>query len=108
MSENLEPIDILDVLLDNDNTAPIVLIDDHGRRIEFEQVAVIPYTVDEEKRVYCILKPITALQGIASDEAVVFYVAFDENDNSFLKVEQNEDIARAIFDEYVKLLTDDN
>ena len=106
MSENLEPIDILDVLMDTDNTDPIVLIDDHGRKIEFEQVAVIPYTVGEEKRIYCILHPITAIQGIASDEVIVFRVDFDENDHSFLNVELDETIARAIFAEYEKLIAE--
>ena len=48
--EDLKPIDILDVLLDQDNKDPIVLVDENGKQLTFEQVAVIPYEVRKEKR----------------------------------------------------------
>lgn len=48
-NEELRPIDLLDVLLDQDNKEPIVLVDENGRQLTFEQVAVIPYEVRKEK-----------------------------------------------------------
>ena len=42
IKEQEEPAkDILDILLDEDNRDPIVLVDEKGRRIAFEQVAII-------------------------------------------------------------------
>lgn len=49
-------VDLLDVLLDQDNKEPIVLMDENGKQMTFEQVAVIPYEVRKEKRLYCVLK----------------------------------------------------
>ena len=48
--EDLRPVDILDVLLDQDNKEPIVLVDEAGKQLTFEQVAVIPYEVRREMR----------------------------------------------------------
>ncbi|MBP3344757.1 MAG: DUF1292 domain-containing protein [Clostridia bacterium] len=102
--EELKPIDILDVLLDQDNKEPIVLMDDKGKQITFEQVAVIPYEVRKEKKLYCVLKPLDKIEGISEDEAIVFYVDEDEDGNSIIKVEEDEEVAIAVFDKYYDLL----
>ena len=41
--EEIVKVDLLDVLLDENNTAPIYMYDETGRQLKFEQVAVIPY-----------------------------------------------------------------
>lgn len=46
----IQQVDIIDVLLDEDNKDPIVLMDEKGRQLTFEQVAVIPYEVRKEKK----------------------------------------------------------
>jgi len=103
--EDIVKVDILDVLLDEKNTAPIYMHNDKGDQIEFDQVAVIPYG---ENDLYCILKPITKVPGIKDDEAVVFKVDQDENGEGYLKVEENEEIAIAVFDQYYNLLEEAN
>lgn len=102
--EELKPIDIIDVLLDQDNKEPIVLMDEKGKQLTFEQVAVIPYEVRKEKRLYAVLKPIDKIEGIGEDEAIVFYVDTDEEGNSLIKVEEDEEVAIAVFDKYYDLL----
>ena len=102
--EELKPIDIIDVLLDQDNKEPIVLMDEKGKQLTFEQVAVIPYEVRKEKRLYAVLKPIDKIEGIGEDEAMVFYVDTDEEGNSLIKVEEDEEVAIAVFDKYYDLL----
>ena len=102
--EELKPVDILDVLLDQDNKEPIVLMDEKGKQITFEQVAVIPYEVRKEKRLYCVLKPIDKIEGISEDEAIVFFVDSDDEGNSIIKVEEDEEVAIAVFDKYYDLL----
>ena len=92
----MEKESILDILLDEDNKEPLVLTSE-DQRLTFEQVAVIPF----DEKVYAILKPVEQIEGIAEDEAVVFYV--DEEHDS-LQVEDNEEKAKAVFDEYYRLL----
>ena len=98
--ENLKKVDIMDVLLDENNTAPIHMLDDKGKTISFDQIAVIPIGGEE---LYCILKPITPVPGIKDDEAVVFKVKEGEN-GSFLEVVENSDIAIEVFEKYYDLV----
>ncbi|MBE7076145.1 MAG: DUF1292 domain-containing protein [Clostridiales bacterium] len=93
-------LDILDVLLDEDNKDPIVLVDDTGRKLSFEQVAVIPYN----DRVYCVLKPIDKIDHVNDDEAIVFYVDEQDGREPVLLVETDEAVAMEVFEEYYNLL----
>lgn len=102
--KNVKDLDLLDVLLDQDNKEPIVLMDESGKEITFEQVAVIPYEIKKENRLYCVLKPIDKIEGIGDDEAIVFLVDTDSEGNSIIKVEEDEEIAIAVFDKYYDLL----
>ena len=51
VEEEAAQMDILDVLLDENNKEPIVLMDDKGKKLSFEQIAVIPYN----NKIYCVL-----------------------------------------------------
>lgn len=94
--------DIVDMLLDEENKDPIVLTDDKGRKLAFEQVAVIPY----EQKLYCVLKPLDHIDGVADDEALVFYVdeGESEDDDPVLRIEDDELKAIDVFMEYYDLL----
>ena len=102
--QDVKPIDLLDVLLDQENKEPIVLMDETGKQLTFEQVAVIPYEVRKEKRLYCVLKPLDKIEGIADDEAIVFLVDTDDAGNSIIRIEEDEEVAIAVFDKYYDLL----
>ena len=102
--EEIVKVDLLDVLLDENNTAPIYMYDSNNNQLQFEQVAVIPYGEDD---LYCILKPITKIPGVKDDEAIVFLVDEDENGEAVLKVEAREEIAIAIFDQYYNLIEEE-
>lgn len=91
---------IIDVLLDEDNCDPIRLGDEHGHDILFGQVAVIPHN----EKLYCILKPITPVEGVADDEAMVFYVEEPPQGPPYLKIESDELTAIDVFEEYYDLL----
>ena len=95
-----EDVDILDILLDEDNEEPVTLYDENNKAYKFDQVAIIPLG----DKLYSILKPIDKLPGIADDEAIVFALNEDENGNGSLKVETDEPTAIKVFDEYYKLL----
>lgn len=99
IEEEENELDLVDVLLDMDNKDPIVLIDGNGKKISFEQIAVIPYN----EKIYCVLKPIDKIDNVQDDEAIVFYV--DEKDGQkVLMVETDEKVAISVFDEYYNLL----
>ncbi len=99
-----QPVDLLDILLDQENRDPIVLQDENGRQISFEQVAIIPYDIDNDRKLYVVLKPIDKVEGIADDEAVVFVCEQDKQGNTVLRVEENEEVAISVFDKYYDLL----
>ncbi|MDE7163827.1 MAG: ATP-binding protein [Clostridiales bacterium] len=90
---------IIDILLNEDNNLPLLMRTQDGREIAFEQVAVIPH----DERLYCVLKPLDKIEGIADNEAVVFYVD-EEIDPPALLVCTDEKIAIEIFKEYYELL----
>ena len=98
-------MDILDILLDEDNCDPITLVDADGRAIDFEQVAVIPFEDKHGNRnLYCILKPLDPIKGVADDEAIVFRVDWNENGDSIICVEEDESTAISVFERYYDLL----
>lgn len=95
---------IVDVLLDEENKEPIVLIDGSGKKLSFEQIAVIPFN----DKLYCVLKPIDKLDNVADDEAIVFYVQEEEGKEPVLMVETDEKVAIDVFEEYYNLLDEDD
>ncbi len=99
--EEIVKVDLLDVLLNEENTAPIFMFDEKGKQLKFDQVAVIPYG---EEQLYCILKPISKIEGVKDDEAIVFEVVEDDKGEAILKVEEKEDVAISIFEEYYNLV----
>lgn len=99
--EEIDKVDIFDVLTDEENCANIYMYNDNGEQLEFEQIAVIPYA----ERLFCILKPVSYIPGIKDEEAVVFKVCFSKDDeSSYLKVEEDEEIAIGVFNEYYDLI----
>lgn len=93
-------MNIKEILLDENNKEPICLIDGKsGRQLTFEQVAVIPHN----HKIYCVLKPLTHIDGVGDDEAIVFFVD-ESGDDPVVKVESNELEAIKIFKKYYRLL----
>lgn len=91
---------VLDVLLDDDNCEPIVLRDDTGKMIAFEQIAVITYN----ETIYCLLKPCDDMKGIADDEAIVFYVVEQDGKEPCLMVEADMEKAHAVYNIYRQMM----
>ncbi len=95
---------LFDRLYDENDGDPIVLTDENGKKISFEQIAIIPHGDYD----YCILAPSDSnqVEGLAEDEAVVFRIG-DEEDEQYITVEDDEEIAEAVFEKYLKLLDED-
>ena len=99
-----QPLDIIDVLLDEDNKDPIILIDGNGKKLSFEQIAVIPFN----EKLYCVLKPIDKIENVQEDEAIVFFVHEEEGKEPVLMVETDEKVAMDVFEEYYNLLDEED
>ncbi len=82
-----EPMNPIDALYDEDNYDDIILLNERGEEIVFEQIALIP----KKEATYVILKPRNPIEGVGEDEGLVF------------SVEENSDTG----DEYLKLVTDE-
>ena len=91
--------DILDILCDEENTEPIVLYNEKGEAITFEQIALIPLDGGE----YVILKPVQPMEGMADDEALVFAI-LREAQGTALEIVVEDAIIDGVFDEYNRLL----
>ncbi|MBP3431691.1 MAG: DUF1292 domain-containing protein [Clostridia bacterium] len=100
VEEEVQKQDLVDVLLDEDNKEPIVLVDGNGRKLSFEQIAVIPYN----DKLYCVLKPIDEIENVQDDEAIVFFVDEQKGQEPVLMVETDEKVAIEVFEEYYNLL----
>jgi len=91
-------------LLDPKDNGPIVLYDEEDKKIEFEQIALVPYN----DKLYTILKPAEKMEGVADDEAIVFGFEEDADENEILVVEEDDSIIDAVFDVYNKLLEEED
>ena len=71
-----QEIDVVTKILDEDNLDNIMLYDENGKEIEFEQVAVV--VVDD--KYYAIMLPLTSLPGIEEGSGVLFYINEETRD----------------------------
>ena len=94
---------IFDKLFDENNADRIVLYNNKGEALEFEQVAVIPY----EGVVYIILHPVTKLEGLGEGEGLVFVIEEDEVEGEIMKLVVDEGIIDAVFDIYDRLVEEE-
>jgi hypothetical protein len=92
-----EEISVVDMLLDPDNESPITLVKEDGSLIKFDQIAIIPL----KDMLYAILKPITKIEGVGEDEALVFHINIEEDS---LEVIYDFSLCDKIFDVYYDLL----
>ena len=98
--EQLNPID---QLYDPNNNDPITLFDNNQNPVKFDQIALIP--LDETQSVYAILKPLFDDEGLGEDEALVFEIVEDEeNDEESIVIVQDDKIINKVFDVYYELV----
>ena len=94
----------IEKILDEDNEDNIILYDDEGSPVEFEQVAVIP----RDDETYVILYPITPMEGVGEDECVVFVIDEDEQSGEpILSNVIDDDVIDSVFEEFMSLVEED-
>ena len=85
----------IDMLFDEENWEDITLYDDEENAVQFEQIALIPY----EEEIYAILRP-RNVENIEEDEALVFLIKGEDDDDMSLEIVTDENLAGKIFDLY--------
>ena len=89
---------ILDQILDENNCDNIILYNENGEEVEFEQIAIIPLN-DE---IYLILKPVITFEGMGEEEGLVFVIEEYDNDTKF-HLCVDDDIIDQVFEIYNSL-----
>ena len=93
------PIEVL--LSDSDEN--IILYNEEGEPVEFEQIALIPIEEGEYSgRLFAILRPLED-DDLEADEAIVYELGEDGDDATLTPVEE-EGVLRAVFGIYYSML----
>lgn len=92
----------IEMIYDENCSDPIVMYNEDGKEITFEQIALIP--IDGVH--YVILKPLVGFEEIAEDEALVFVITEYEGEEVLEIVEDDETID-AVFVEYYAMLAEE-
>ena len=87
----------VDRLFDESNEDKIYVKDNDGKEIEFEQVAVVDYC----ENYYAVLKPTSAIEGVAEDECVVFLI---DEEGDQLVYEEDESVIDGVYAEFCAML----
>lgn len=96
-------LSMIEKILDENCNDNIVLYDEEDNAVEFEQVAVIPM----DDSVYVLLVPVDPMEGVGEDEAIVFVIEEDEDNEPLLSIVMEDDVVDAVFAEYEKLVEED-
>ncbi|MGN1044959.1 MAG: DUF1292 domain-containing protein [Candidatus Methanomethylophilaceae archaeon] len=96
----VEHNDAIDKITDGNCFDNVFLVDDRGRRIEFEQVAYIPIGDVE----YVILKPMDDVEGVAENEAIAFYIDKRSEEEDILTVVDDDEVIDMVFEEYYRMV----
>lgn len=89
----------IEQILDENNTENVVLYDAAGKPIEFEQVAVIP--LESTGKLYAIMIPVTAMEGVNEGEGVLFVIDEIKGD---IEIERDDKIIDEILLIYKTLI----
>ena len=85
---------------DDDDNDIVTLLGADGEEIDFTQIAGIAYG----GKFYAILQPVELLDGMDSDEALVFKVSKGPDGEDKFEIELDDHIIDAVFAEYNRLL----
>lgn len=95
---------VIDKLFDEDNNDVIILKNELGEEIAFEQIALIPL----KEKTYCILKPVKPIEGMGEDEGLVFSIETNEEGLEYLALVVDEKVIDDVFVVYDELIEAEN
>ena len=92
--------EMLDKIYDSENNDVLVLKNEKGEEIAFEQIALIP----KEEKVYLIVKPVQPIEGVGEGEGLVLLI--NEGLRQFDLV-TDEGVIDEVFDVYDQLVEEE-
>ena len=92
--------EMLDKIYDEENNDVLVLKNENGDEIAFEQIALIP----KGEKVYLIVKPVQPMEGLGEDEGLVLLI--NEGLRQFDLVTE-ENIIDEVFEVYDQLVEEE-
>lgn len=92
-------MDPIEKILDENNDDNIILYNEEGEAIEFEQIALIPLGGDQ----FVLLHPVLDMEGVGDDEALVFAIEEVDGEDALVIVD-DDDVVDAVFEEYYDML----
>ena len=96
--------DLLNEELEEGEEDIITLATPDGEEVDFTQIA----TVEFEGSLYVIMQPVELFEGMDEDEALVFSVTDDGEEDSRFDVVTDERVIDGVFGEYNKLFEEQN
>ncbi len=97
MAENTEK----DVeLIDEDEV--ITLYDDNNNPVKFYEVACIEY----KGEFYALMQPVEPMEGLDEDEALIFKVREEDEENDVFEPVTDESVLEAVFNEYLNAVAE--
>ena len=94
----------IDALFDEENNDAIILFNEKGEEIAFEQIALIPISA----KTYAILKPIQPMEGLGENEGLVFSIETNEEGLEYLMLVTDEQVIDDVFKIYDELVEESN
>ena len=82
----------------------VELESEDGETVRFQHVA----TIDYENEWYVFFTPAEEMEGIDSDETVIFKLTTDENGADIFLPVEDEAILDAVYDEYLRIMEDED
>lgn len=98
MAENTEK----DVELIDDDDEIIILYDDDNKPVKFFEVACIEY----KGEFYALMQPVEPMEGLGEDEALIFKVREEDEDNDVFEPVTDESVLDAVFNEYLNAVAE--
>ena len=90
----------IEMLLDEENSENIILYNEDGVAVEFEQIAIVPLN----GRLFALLHPVEPDEGMDEDTGIVFELITLDDGEEVLEVAKGEDIIDAVFEEYYAMV----
>ena len=92
--------DYIEEAVDLEEDSIVTLTSADGQEIDFVEIAGIAL----RGNFYVILQPVELLEGMGEDEALVFKVTQDRDGEEHFNIELDDDIIGEVFEEYYRLL----
>ena len=81
----------------------VELVDDDGNTLKFVHVA----TIDYENKWYVFFSPTEEVEGVTTDEVVIFRLDSDKEGKDVFSPIEDEELLQKVYDEYVKIMEED-